>query len=270
MKSRAISIIGACDGHAAIPPGAAVLAVLHDAVEYLIPPASLPLLALVGALITTRRRRIGRVLVILAAAGLVVFSLPITPLLLIMPLEAGLPLAAPPSDRPAAIVILGGNVERGAHGLISVGDLTLERLRAGARLARRLGLPILVTGGPQRRGDPAVAQLMAQSLAQDFGTPATWIEPAARDTWQNARLSEAILRRHHIDAIYLVTHAWHMRRGLIAFAPLPVTITAAPTQIDPAPAFAWHNFLPQAAAWRMSYFALHEWIGCAFYELREW
>ncbi len=246
-----------------------MLAIVHSAVEYLIPPASLPFLALLGALITTRRRRIGRVLVILAAAGLIVLSLPITPLLLIMPLEMGLPLVPPPGARPAAIVILGGNVLHGAHGAVSVGDLTLERLRAGARLARKLGLPILVTGGSLGRDEPPVAQLMAQSLKQDFGVPATWIETAAKDTWQNARFSEAILRRHHIGSIYLVTHAWHMRRSLIAFAPLAVTVTAAPTQTDPAPFFAWHNFLPQVAAWRMSYFALHEWIGCAYYELRE-
>ncbi|HZU89497.1 MAG TPA: YdcF family protein, partial [Stellaceae bacterium] len=172
-----------------------MLALVHGAVEHLIPPASLPLLAIAGGLITIRWRQVGRALVALAAAGLLILSLPLTARLLIAPLEKGLPLAAPPGDPPAAIVILGGNVARGAHGAITVGDLTLERLRAGARLARRTGLPILVTGGPLRRGEPAVARLMAESLAQDFGVPATWIEPAARDTWQNARLSDAILRR---------------------------------------------------------------------------
>jgi uncharacterized SAM-binding protein YcdF (DUF218 family) len=244
--------------------------IVHGIVDFLIPPASLPLLAIAGGLVMSRRRRLGRILVIVAAAGLLVLALPVTARLLIAPLEAGLPLAPPPGHRPAAIVILGGDVERGAHGAISVGALTLERLRAGARLARKLGLPILVTGGSLRPGEPAVGQLMARSLAEDFAVPAAWVEAASKDTWQNARLSDTILRQHHIDSIYLVTHAWHMRRSLIAFAPVPVAVTAAPTQIDPKPAFAWDAFTPQASAWQLSYDALHEWIGCAYYLLRQW
>ncbi|HJU20814.1 MAG TPA: YdcF family protein [Stellaceae bacterium] len=247
-----------------------MLALVHGLVEVLIPPASLSALALAGGLLAIRWRLIGRILVVAAAAGLFLFSLPITAQLLIAPLEAGLPLAPPPDQNPGAIVILGGDVARGAGGAITVGGLTLERLRAGARLAKKSGLPILVSGGALRPGEPSVGQLMAQSLRQDFGVSAAWIEGASGDTWQNARFSEAILRRHHIASIYVVTQAWHMRRSLIAFAPLSVTVTAAPTQLDPLPSFAWDDFVPQVKAWRMSYFALHEWIGCTYYELREW
>jgi uncharacterized SAM-binding protein YcdF (DUF218 family) len=255
-----------------------VWAIVHNTVEYLIPPASLPLLAIAGGLITMRSsgrsagrwRQIGHLLIVIAAAGLLLLSLPVTPLLLIAPLEADLPLVAPPNHEPAAIVILGGDVLYGAHDRVTVGALTLERLRAGARLARKTGLPILVTGGPQGPGQPAVAQLMAQSLKNDFGLRATWVEPTAQNTWQNARFSDAILQRHHIDSIYVVTQAWHLRRALIAFAPLPVTVTAAPTQIDPSPALAWRDFTPAVSAWQMSYYALHEWIGCAYYLLRLW
>jgi uncharacterized SAM-binding protein YcdF (DUF218 family) len=247
-----------------------VIAIIHTIVEYLIPPASLPVLAILGGLLALRWRRTGRALVILAVAGLFVLSLPDTARLLIMPLERGLPLVPPPGHKPEAIVILSGDVAHEAGGGVTLGALTLERLRAGVRLARKVKLPILVTGGSLGPGQPPIAQLMAQSLARDFATPATWVEAAAKDTWQNARLSEAILRRHHIDSIYVVTQAWHMRRALLAFAPLSVAVTAAPTLIDPPPSLAWHNFVPQVTAWQMSYFALHEWIGVAYYELREW
>ncbi len=246
-----------------------MIAIIHAIVEYLIPPASLPVLAMLGGLLALRRRRAGRVLVMLAVAGLFVLSLPDTARLLIWPLERGLPLVPPPGHPPAAIVILSGDIAHEAGGGVTVGALTLERLRAGARLARRVKLPILVSGGPLHPGEPALAQLMAQSLAQDFATPAAWVEAASKDTWQNARLSEAILRRHHIDSIYVVTQAWHMRRALLAFAPLSVAVTAAPTLLDPPPELAWSKFVPQVAAWQMSYFALHEWIGIAYYELRE-
>jgi uncharacterized SAM-binding protein YcdF (DUF218 family) len=209
-------------------------------------------------------------LVILAVIGLFVLSLPDTARLLVWPLERGLPLVPPPGHKPEAIVILSGNLAYESGGRVTVGGLTLERLRTGVRLAHKTGLPILVTGGALVPGQPPIAELMAQSLVKDFATPAAWIEPAARDTWQNARLSAAILRQHHIDSIYVVTQAWHMRRALIAFAPLSLTVTAAPTLIDPPPTLDWHQFVPQVAAWRLSYFALHEWIGIAYYELREW
>ena len=30
----------------------------------------------------------------------------------------------------------------------------------------------------------------------------------------------------------------------------------------------WSSFVPRASAWERSYFALHEWIGCAWYALK--
>lgn len=243
---------------------------LHALIEFLIPPVSLPVLAIVGAAIAYRWQRLGRAVVIAALAGLLILSWPLTPQLLMAPLEAGLPLGPPSGEKPGAIVILGGTEHHGVNGVVSLGGLTVQRLRTGARLARRLRLPILVSGGPFRPGEPAIATLMAQSLAKDFMRPATWIESQSRNTWQNARDSERILQRHDIRSIYLVTQPWHMRRALIAFAPLPVAVTAAPTQFDQLPDFDWREFVPEVSAWRMSYLALHEWIGCAYYELRLW
>jgi uncharacterized SAM-binding protein YcdF (DUF218 family) len=207
----------------------------HAARELLIPPASLPVLAIAASLIRIRWPRTGRILVIGAIAGLSALSLPITARLLIVPLEAGLPLIPPKGGTPGAIVVLGGDVSRDADGRVSPGSLTLERLRATAELARQEQLPILVSSGPQDDGETPVAALMARTLADDFAIPATWLEAGSKDTWENAQLSEAILRRQSIASIYLVTQAWHIRRGLMDFAKAPVIVTAAPTRLDPPP-----------------------------------
>ena len=53
------------------------------------------------------------------------------------------------------------------------------------------------------------------SLRQDFQVPATWVETASRDTWENATDSAAILRPLGIHSVYVVTHAWHMNSGSI-------------------------------------------------------
>ena len=52
-------------------------------------------------------------------------------------------------EHPMAIVILGGGVRRHAaeYGGDTLGQLTLERVRYGARVARLTGLPVLVSGG---------------------------------------------------------------------------------------------------------------------------
>lgn len=242
----------------------------HGLIEFLIPPTSLPVFAIAGLAITYRWRCLGRILVTIALAGLLILSLPLTSQLLLVPLETRLPLVPPSGSQPGAIVILGGAVHDGPNGAVSLGGLTLQRLRTGARLARRVELPILVSGGPLRPGDPAIAKLMAQSLVTDFATPATWVEAKSKNTWQNARDSEKILRHHGIHSIYLVTQPWHMRRALIAFAPLRVAVTATPTPFDRRPGLGWREFVPTVVAWRMSYYALHEWAGCAYYELRLW
>ncbi len=235
------------------------------ATALLVPPVNLAVLALLAVLL---RRR----LLAAAALGLLLLlALPPVAGSLLAGLEAGLPAGPPPgAGPPQAIVILGGDVRAVAGAARAVpGALTLARLRAGAALARASHLPILVTGGVVGDPDgPPVAALMAASLAADFATPARFIEPAAHDTWQNARLSAAMLRAAGIGSVYVVTDAWHMRRALIAFAASGLAVTPAPLAPDPLPRLVAGGLVPRVGAWRESYFALHEWIGCAWYALR--
>jgi len=235
----------------------------------LVPPVNLAWLAALGLLLA-RRRPAGRWLAGVAVAGLVLLSLPIVPDLLLAGLEHGI---GPRAGQPAAqaIVILGGEVipDGPRPDQTTVGPLTLQRLRAGAELARATGLPVLVTGGVVSAAGPAVAVLMRRSLAEDFGVPVRWVEPEAGTTWENAKFSAAMLRPLGIRTVFVVTHAWHMRRALIAFRAAGLTPLPAPLAPDPVPLrLAWSVFVPRIGAWQRSYYALHEWIGCAWYALR--
>jgi uncharacterized SAM-binding protein YcdF (DUF218 family) len=186
-------------------------------------------------------------------------------------LEQGLVLTPPADAPPQAIVILGGDVARSGsedHAVAQVGLLSLDRLRAGAALYQRTQLPILVSGGPLRTNETPLASLMADTLVNDFHVPVRWQEAASRDTWENAQLSAAILRKEGIKSVYVVTQAWHERRALMAFANTGITATAAPTRLDRFPTPYPRDFIPEAVAWHNSYYALHEWIGCAYYALR--
>ena len=66
---------------------------------------------------------------------------------------------------------------------------------------------------------------MAQSLTDDFRTPPRWVEAKSADTWENARFSADILRAEGITSVYVVTHAWHMRRAVLAFQGTGLTVT---------------------------------------------
>ena len=227
----------------------------------LVPPVNLVALALVGVLL--RRRWLAGISLVLA----LLLALPLVAGTLLTGLETGWPPPAGPP--PQAIVILGGDLRALAGTPADApGALTLARLRAGAALARATHLPILVTGGIVDPDGPPVAVVMATSLARDFATPARWVEPASRDTWENARFSAKLLHAAGIDRVYVVTHAWHMRRALIAFAGTGLAVTPAPLAFDRTPRLVPGAFVPRVGAWRESYYALHEWIGYAWYALR--
>ncbi len=247
----------------------------------LIPPLNLLPFGLAGLALSMLRapfwRGLGRWVAWLAIGGLFVLSIPSASALLFWSLEAGLPrddpAAVPAGGRPGAIVILGGDAAYGsARGGIApgsgIGGITLDRMRAGAILARRTGVPILVTGGSLESGAEPIARQMAASLHDDFGTAVRWVEPASADTWENAQFSARLLRADGVTTAYVVTDAWHMKRALIAFAHAGIAATPAPIRFERGPVLDLDNLMPHISALQASYYALHEWIGCAYYALR--
>jgi len=229
-----------------------------------LPPASLALAALLALLLL--RGRAGRALALLALAALVLLSLPAVSTALLASLDV--PPAAP-GEPPQAIVVLGGDVVRlpdlpGA----ALGSLSLERVRAGAALHRRTGLPVLVSGGVVDDLPLTVGALMAESMADDFNVPVRWTEAASPTTWENAEYSASVLKAAGISRVYLVTHAWHMRRSLLAFGRAGIDAVPAPVRPDPWPKLRPGEFLPRTSAWLNSFFAMHEWIGLAYYLAR--
>ncbi len=234
------------------------------------PPASLVWLALLCLLVP---RRVGRRLGPpvgrwMAAAFLVPAVLLSTPYVSQSLLASLGPAAVLPLPEPEAIVILSADVELTAEpGVLDIGPLTLERERAGAALQRRTGLPVLVTGGIVN-GPPPVGTLMGKSMPSDFGVPVQWIESRSENTWENAQFSAPILRAAGVHRVYLVTHAWHMRRSLYAFSRAGIDAVPAPVRLDPWPTRRVLDFIPRASAWQRSYFALHEWIGLFAYRWR--
>ncbi|MEA2732954.1 MAG: hypothetical protein QOF70_7429 [Acetobacteraceae bacterium] len=233
------------------------------------PPTGFVVLILIGLLLGGRRR-LGRRLTWISLIALILFGMPVVSYSMLLALESGLPLTPPPDHPPQAIVVLGAEVIRAHQEKLGIrpGLLTLDRLRTAAALHRRTGLPILVTGGTTQPDTPAVGLVMEQSLKDDFQAPPRWVESKSIDTWENARFSADILRAEGITSVYVVTHSWHMRRAVLAFQGTGLTVTAAPTSFDDPLGPDLDDFLPRASGWQTGYFAIHEWIGYAWYKLR--
>jgi uncharacterized SAM-binding protein YcdF (DUF218 family) len=234
------------------------------------PPTGFVVLIVSGLLLRGRWWRFGRRLVWIALAALILLGMPVVSYRLLLALETGLPTTPPSDHPPQAIIVLGGEIIRARDEKLGIrpGLLTLDRLRTAAALQRRTGLPILVTGGTTQPHTPAVGLVMEQSLRDDFQIPARWVESKSADTWENARFSADILRTEGITSAYVVTHAWHMRRALLAFQGTGLRVTAAPTSLDDPMGLDLYDFLPRAAGWQTGYYALHEWIGYAWYTQR--
>lgn len=233
----------------------------------LLPPLGFALLILACGLLAWRRVAWAGLVAAGGALGLFGLATPLAADLLVASLERGIAMNAP-ADGAAAIVILGGDVAHGLGG-DEVGPLTLERLRAGAALHRATDLPILVTGGILGPGEPPLATLMARSLRDDFGTPVRWIEPRARDTRDNALLSSAMLQESGIGAALLVTHSWHMRRAMGAFARNGFPVHARPVRVEGRPRSSWGDLVPRPERMTEVWFALREWLGLLVYALRD-
>ncbi|MBX7201404.1 MAG: YdcF family protein [Rhodospirillaceae bacterium] len=236
----------------------------------ILPPGSL--LALLGAglacLILGRRRPA----VILISLGIAVFyalSVPAVSNRLMRFIEAPpTPESTLASAGAEAIVVLSGGFERyapeyGADG--TVDGLTLQRLRYGVHLARKLDLPILVSGGRPADAPVSLAAMMKAALEQDFGVPVRWSEDKSRDTYENAAFSARLLREDGVRRIILVTHASHMARAAKAFEAAGLEVVAAPTVFAPPESV---DLLPRLSSLYDSYYALYEMAGAVWYGLR--
>lgn len=239
---------------------------------FLLPPLSLVILGGAGWWLSRRFRWAGRALIMTSIVLLLGLSTGAGSRLLVAPLEnRSLPVPNPKMVDAQAIVILGGGrsfaaPEDGERD--QPGAQTLARLRHGARLQRLTGLPVLVSGGAPDRGGESEAAVMARTLREDFKIPVRWIEDTSENTAQNAAHAATILREAGINRVLLVTDAIHMPRAMQIFSKTSLAAIPAATEFRSRKPLSAADFIPSAGSLQTSHYALHEWIGMVWYQLR--
>src|SRR5947209_8451019 len=176
---------------------------------------------MVGVVIAWRRKPLGLAVATFAIGCLYLVAMPVIAGLLIRSAEAiaiGEP-TLPSETPPGAIIVVSADARRGGNPGVpdTVGPLTLERLTEAARQQLRLGLPILVSGGPPGPPGYSLAALMSRVLQEDFRVPVHWREERSQNTFENAAFSAEILRRSGIRSALVVAHPWDMARVLWSF-----------------------------------------------------
>lgn len=227
----------------------------------LLPPGGLLLLASVGTVLLICRRRYGGFVAVAGLACLFLLSTPIVSAFLQEVASGNAePVALELARSGQAVAILGGGVRRNApeYGGDTLGRLTLDRVRYGARLARELGLPVLVAGGSPAGDTRPEAQLMREALENEYFVPVRWVEDRSRNTHENAQFSAGILRAAGVRRVVLVLHAFDVPRAREEFRRTGLDVIPAPTLVPRAEVSGIGDLLPSAAALLGSHYAVYE------------
>ena len=218
-----------------------------------------------------RLARAGFWLAVLSLWGL---STPVISNLLVYTLEHDQALSPSQLEtvKADAIVILTGRQNERAPEFgepVSASE-PLSRLRYGAFVHRKTGIPILLSGGSVKGDEKrSLAKTMAFDLSNSFGIQAKWLESKSRTTAENAKYSYLILKEQSKTSILLVTNSLHMMRARWSFKRAGFEVQPAPMDFIDRSHISINSFIPSAHNLNLSSEAIHEWLGYWVYLLLE-
>ncbi len=177
----------------------------------------------------------------------------------------------PESPRGDVIILLGG-------GYSLVPDLTgfgfpkssmLGRIVTAVRLQQKLGIPIIVSSGPDSTDIPADA-VVAKRILVDLGVDERMIIPEikSRDTYENAKYSKEICAQKGFTRPVLVTSAVHLRRAVMIFEKQGMNVTPYPAffRSNPNVRYRWMGWFPNHENFSGSVRSIHEYMGYLYYQ----
>lgn len=173
-------------------------------------------------------------------------------------------------DDPLILVLASGDAYEDTQPDVLQLDLaSYRRTQTAVSIWRTTGGELLFAGTIHVRERLPVAARMAE-LARSSGVPAASVraETRSRSTRENLRNNLAALRS--APGVILVTSAAHMPRAMAVARALGLEPVAAPADFRAKDSLTWRAWLPNSQSLPLLGFALREWTGRAYYELRGW
>lgn len=239
----------------------------------LLPSNFLILCALAGiVLLMTRWRRFGAWV---AAGSLVVMVLvaylPIGAVLL-SALESRFPRWQG-EGAPDGIIVLGGAIDPVASSVYGSTMVTSDagRLLAMAKLARRYPQARIVytSGDASALGGSLAEAPFVPPLLDDLGLPRerVLLETKARNTYENAIFTKALVQPKPGERWLVVTSAYHMPRAIGAFRQAGFSVEAYPANWRVLPGLSDGIVRQLSTGLAILDLAVHEWIGLIVYRV---
>jgi uncharacterized SAM-binding protein YcdF (DUF218 family) len=226
--------------------------------DLVLPPSGPLLLAMLGLLLLRRRPKLARICLTAGIGSLWLLATPVVSDAFTRAAEHYPALELGSAAGAQAIVILGGGGQRlwaPEYAGAMAEPLLLERLTYGAYLARKTGLPVLVTGF---EGE---ADAMRETLERSFAIEPRWVDKQSYDTYENARNSARLLGADGLRRIILVTRGTHMWRSLHEFTATGLDVVPAPVGVFAPRDLGIRSYLPNPESLLRSYAALYELMG---------
>jgi uncharacterized SAM-binding protein YcdF (DUF218 family) len=240
------------------------------------PNLSLLILAIAFVAMFLKKRFFSFTLIGVAIVWVMLWSLPVTTLVMGGFLENRYQsLAAKDYPKADAIVVLGGHIQGNRHNWFTPYDKKMVRSREtlAAELYLTQRAPVMVLSGGALEGSIGDTNNMARTLIQN-GIPeqAILLETHSQNTFENALLTQKTLSNLEKKRILLVTSALHMPRSMAAFEKQPIEVTAAPLpkQITVPNIRPLHIWQPDNITLEASRSILKEYLGLFVYWLRGW
>ena len=120
-----------------------------------------------------------------------------------------------------------------------------------------LPISIVLSGGRRNANATSEAVIMNQVMVNVFNMNPKYLEVNGINTHEQAIAVKEQLSETEYKNIYLVTHAWHMKRAVVEFSHQGFNVIPAPMGFA-ATSKAEFEFLPSAAALSSTSRALHE------------
>ncbi|WP_424812395.1 YdcF family protein [Roseococcus sp. YIM B11640] len=230
------------------------------------------LLACIGAAMLIAGRRRGRWPLLLGLGWYVAVLLTPLPAWITLPLEDRFARPADPG-RVDGVIILGGAVEQlltERRGIPALNGAA-ERMTEAVALSRRYPeARIVFTGGqgtviPGAQTEADVARELWASMGLEG--PRVVFENASRNTWENATMTQAMLRPQPGERWLLVTSASHMPRSMGCFRRAGWEITAWPVNYSTSPGGQGWFDPPLSFRLGQAEWAVREYVGLIVYRL---